>query len=133
LRPGTEQEQDLTPGELPADGARDPGAAGPRLVVIEAPDLAALPPACRLRLMPAPRRLSHLSAQWLAENRVQGVVFALFATVPDAWQIGSQLTRAGFGGRLFALSPALPNRRMVERELRADYPALRLRVLPVLP
>jgi galactokinase len=83
--------------------------------------------------MPAPRRLNHLTPQWLAENRVQGIVFALFATGPDAWQIGSQLTRAGFGGKVLALSPALPNRRMVERELRADYPALRLRVLPILP
>ena len=61
-----------------------------------------------------------------------GLVFALFAAQPDAWQIGGHLTRVGFAGRLIALSPALPNRRMVERELRADYSALRLRVLPVL-
>ena len=107
-------------------------AQGVRLIVIEAPELAALPPACRARLVAAPPRLSRLTADWIAESGVNAIVFALFATQPDAWQIGGHLTRTGFRGRVIALSPALPDRRMVEQELCADYPALRLQVVPVL-
>ena len=103
-----------------------------RLILIDAPELAALPPSCRARLVAAPPRLSRLTAEWIAGSGAQAIVFALFASQPDAWQIGGHLTRMGFRGRVIALSPALPNRRMVERELRADYPALRLQVLPVL-
>ena len=119
------------PHDVPPD-ATLLGVPGTRLIVIEAPELAGLPQACRLRLLPAPPRLSRLTADWIAESGAHAIVFALFAAQPDAWQIGGHLTRMGFAGRLIALSPALPNRRMVERELRADYPALRLRVLPVL-
>ena len=107
-------------------------AQGVRLIVIEAPELAVLPLACRARLVLAPARLSRLTADWIAASGVNAIVFALFATQPDAWQIGGHLTRTGFRGRVIALSPALPNRRMVEAELRADYPALRLSVMPVL-
>jgi hypothetical protein len=103
-----------------------------RLIVIDAPELANLPQDCRQRLLPAPRRLSRLTADWIADSGLKDIVFALFATQPDAWQIGGHLTRIEFTGRLIALSPILPNRPMVERELRADYPALRLRVLPAL-
>lgn len=105
---------------------------GPRLILIGAADLCGLPPACRLRALPAPPCLRHLTLSWMAESRIDAIAFALFAASPDAWQIGAHLTRMGFAGRLFALSPALPSRAMVERELRADFPALRLRVMPVL-
>ena len=105
---------------------------GPRLIVIDAPELAALPKTCLLRLIPAPRRLCRLTAGWIAESRAQTVLFALFAAQPDAWQICGHLTYTGFSGRVFALSPVLPSRRMVERELRAEYPLLRLQVVPVL-
>ncbi len=122
-------------GSLHHDGPTDvttlamPGA---RLIVIEAPELAGLPSVCRRRLIAAPRRLSRLAPEWIAECGARAIVFALFATQPDAWQIGGHLTRIDFDGRVIALSPALPNRRMVERELRAGYPDLRLSVMPVL-
>jgi hypothetical protein len=121
--------------KLPDDGPSNTiplPARWPRVIVIAAPELAALPSACRVRLVSAPPRLSRLTADWIAESGISALVFALFATQPDAWQIGGHLTRTGFTGRLIALSPALPNRRMVERELRTDYPALRLQVLPIL-
>ncbi|MGQ0567611.1 MAG: hypothetical protein ACT4OK_21460 [Gemmobacter sp.] len=104
------------------------------MIVIAAPELdpGHLPPACRARLMPAPPRLSRLTADWIAERGAHAVVFALFARQPDAWQVCGHLRRMGYAGRVIALSPPLPNRRMVERELRADYPGLRLRVMPVL-
>ena len=107
-------------------------AQGVRLIVIEAHELAVLPLACRARLVAAPLRLSRLTADWIAASGVNAIVFALFATQPDAWQIGGHLARTGFQGREIALSPALPNRRMVEAELRTDYPALRLTVMPLL-
>lgn len=110
-----------------------PLARGPRFIMIAAPELAALPQACLQRQVPAPPRLGSLTAEWIAESGLDTIVFALFATWPDAWQIGGHLKRMGFSGRLIALSPALPNRGMVERELRADCPDLRLRVLPMLP
>ena len=102
------------------------------LIVIDAPELATLPQACRLRLVAVPRRLSRLTPEWIVQSGARTIVFALFASQPDAWQIGGHLTRMGFMGRIIALSPALPNRRMVERELRGDYPALRLQVMPIL-
>lgn len=107
-------------------------AKGPRLILISAVDLTGLPLICRLRALPAPPRLRDLTADWIAESRIDAIAFALFAASPDAWQIAAHLTRLGFAGRILALSPALPNRAMVERELRADFPALRLRVMPVL-
>ncbi len=115
----------------PDNGGRKSGK-GARLIMIETPELAGLPAACRQRLIPAPPRLSRLSAEWIANEGAQGIVFALFSEQPDAWQVCGHLARIGYGGHLFALSPALPNRRMVERELRSDYPALRLSVRPVL-
>ena len=107
-------------------------ANAPRLILIGAADLTGLPPSCRLWALPAPPRLRDLTADWIAESRIDAVAFAVFAASPDAWQIGAHLTRLGFAGRILALSPVLPNRAMVERELRADFPALRLRVMPVL-
>ena len=105
---------------------------GPRVIVIGAADLVGLPVLCRQRLLPAPRRLAGLTPAWIAQSGIDAIAFGLFATDPDVWQIGAHLMRTGFAGRLFALSPALPNRTMVERELCAEFPALRLRVMPVL-
>jgi hypothetical protein len=105
---------------------------GPRLIAIGGADLTGLPLPCRLRLLHAPRHLGDLTASWIAQSGLDTIAFGLFATGPDVWQIAAHLTRTGFAGRLFALSPALPNRVMVERELRAEFPALRLRVMPVL-
>jgi hypothetical protein len=116
-------------GRLPIGGLH----AGPRALVIDAPSLRQLPLACRTRMMPAPRPLSGLTRAWMDEVRLPAVVFALFATAPDAWSITAHLTAIGYRGRVFALAPPLPNRAMVERELRAECPDLRLRVLTVLP
>jgi hypothetical protein len=102
------------------------------MVVIDTPELSALPVACRARLVLAPARLSRLSAEWITGNGARAVIFALFASQPDAWQIGGHLTRTGFRGRVIALSPPLPDLHMVARELRSDFPALRLVVMPVL-
>lgn len=73
-----------------------------------------------------------LDAALIAQVTPCAVVFSLFAARHDAHAILDRLSAANFRGRVFALSPPLPDRAMVERELRARCPRLRLRILPIL-
>ena len=104
-----------------------------KAIFIKTPELGPLPSECSARLLAAPARLSKMTSDWITETGLTTVVFALFSVQPDAWQIAGHLIRIGFAGRVIALAPPLPNPRMVERELRAEYPSLRLCVLMALP
>jgi hypothetical protein len=82
----------------------------------------------------APVGFSALTPGLLDRVQPAAVAFALFSPVQDAFQVLGRLERLGFRGRVLALAPPLPARRMVERELQAQAPMLRVRVLclPVL-
>ncbi len=81
------------------------------LRAVEVVDFARLTPALLDRLRPA------------------ALGFALFAEGHEAFQVLGRLERLGYRGRVLALAPPLPARRMVERELRAQAPGLRVRVV----
>lgn len=54
---------------------------------------------------------------------------AVFATDPDVFQVLGRLSKLGYKGRVIALAPPLPRRSIVEKEMRAQGPGLRLRLV----
>lgn len=61
---------------------------------------------------------SAVDAALLAQVLPDLILTPLFAGHSDAAQVVARLTELGYGGRLTVVSPRLPNRRMVETELR---------------
>lgn len=57
------------------------------------------------------------------------VGLALFCPRVDATVVLERLLRIGYRGRILVLAPPLPDPRLVQRDLAALFPALRLRVL----
>jgi hypothetical protein len=104
-------------------------AAAARLVLIEAPELAVL---CARRRAPAAVDLAALTPAVLERLNPQALGIAVFAADPDAFQALSRLARLGYRGRVLAFAPPLPRRKLVERELRAHAPGLRVRVVCLL-
>lgn len=72
---------------------------------------------------------AELTPGMLERLRPRAVAFALLARGQDAFQVLGRLERLGYRGRVLALAPPLPARRMVERELRAQARGLRVRVV----
>lgn len=70
-----------------------------------------------------------LDARLLATVLPDVVVAPLFAPNSDAVIVIGRLQSLGFGGRILILAPKLPNRRMVERELRSLTGGARLDLL----
>ena len=67
-----------------------------------------------------------LDADVLARIRPEWVVFPLMAPGFDAPHVIETLQALGYAGRACVVAPRLPNRRMVEVELRSIAPALHL-------
>lgn len=67
-----------------------------------------------------------LDADLLARLKPEWVVFPLMAPGFDAPHVIETLDALGFAGRACVMAPRLPNRRMVEIELRSIAPTLHL-------
>ena len=96
-----------------------------RILAVEGPELAIL--AWRL-----PNRTRGSTAAVLSQilaQRPAAVAVALFGMSHDVLDLAEGLARAGYAGRVLALSPPLPNRRLVQRELAGQAPGLRLRLV----
>jgi hypothetical protein len=104
-------------------------AAAARFVLIGAPELAVL---SARRRAPAAVDLAALTPAVLERLNPQALGIAVFAADPDAFQALSRLARLGYRGRVLAFAPPLPRRKLVERELRAHAPGLRVRVVCLL-
>lgn len=124
------------PARSRSDGAAEAGEGTvrrrPRVLAIDGGETLALLEQCR---HPPALVLAHgrdLDGALIARVAPRAVVFALFAAQNDAMVVLDRLARAQHRGRIFALSPPLPNPRMVERELKGRFPALRLRILQIL-
>lgn len=76
------------------------------------------------RMIVAP--FTGLDAALLARTAPDVVLFPLIATGFDALHVIELLADLGFAGQACILAPTLPNRRMVEAELRSHGPGLRL-------
>lgn len=70
-----------------------------------------------------------LDADFLAEVAPDLVILPLFSVQQDAMTMVEALTDLGYGGAISVMAPRLPDRGMVERELRALGPGLRLRLV----
>jgi hypothetical protein len=103
----------------------DPGPVRVVLVVGRADD-AALAQAGRLggRMVLTP--FSGLNADLLARTMPDAVIFPLIAAGFDALQVIDRLVALRYAGEACVMAPILPNRRMVEAELRSHGPGLRL-------
>lgn len=71
-------------------------------------------------------RGAELDAALLARVRPHTVVAPLIGREGDALTLVAQLVSLGYDGRIVVLAAPLPDRAMVERELRAAAPGLRL-------
>jgi 2-methylisocitrate lyase-like PEP mutase family enzyme len=69
---------------------------------------------------------SNLDAALLARLCPEWVVFPLMTTGADAPLVIETLAALGYSGRACVVAPHLPNRRMVEVELRSIAPTLNL-------
>jgi hypothetical protein len=65
-----------------------------------------------------------LNAEIMAVLRPEWVIFPLIEDQFDAAYVIETLKALGYTGRACVISPILPNRRMVEVELRSIYPVL---------
>lgn len=95
------------------------------ILAVDGPEIAGLAP----RL---PNRAKGSTAAVLAQvaaRRPSAVAIALFGMTHDVLDLAEGLARAGYRGRVLALSPPLPNRRLVQRELASQVPGLRLRLI----
>jgi hypothetical protein len=75
------------------------------------------------------RRFADLGPALLAELRPGRIIMPLFAAGYDAMAAVEILEQLGFGGQISVIAPDLPRPRLVERELRALGPGLRLSLI----
>jgi len=71
-------------------------------------------------------RSGMLTAGFLATVRPACVILPLFAVAFDAMTAIEELQDMGYRGRIAVLAPPMPNPRLVEQELRALGPGVRL-------
>ena len=74
-------------------------------------------------------RAGDLSRALLDRLQPVHIVLPLFPPGGDVTLVIEELQRLGYGGRITILAPDLPRPRLVERELRAYGPGVRLTVL----
>jgi hypothetical protein len=107
------------------------GAGGAAVLVVGRADDATLAQAAALggQVFVAP--ITELTADLLARLRPEWVVFPLMASGFDAPGVIETLDALGYTGRACVMAPRLPNRRMVEIELRSIAPTLHLVLVEV--
>lgn len=76
--------------------------------------------------------LAQLDGGVLHRLRPAQVICALFGKDSDAMMVAERLAELGWRGRLTVLAPGLPNRRMVQQELQAIAPWIRVEVVAAL-
>lgn len=75
---------------------------------------------------------ARLDSGVLDSVRPARVICALFGKDSDAMMVAERLADLGWRGRLTVLAPGLPNRRMVQQELQAIAPWIRVEVVAAL-
>lgn len=106
-----------------ADGAGGPPPRRTAVVAVGMPELAALGDRLPARLT-APTTAALVAA--IMARQPRAVATALFGQSPDILDLADRLARAGYRGRVLALAPPLPNRKLVRRELAAQGSGLRV-------
>lgn len=94
------------------------------VLVISDAHAGALPPEVVQIHLPYPQ----INARKLSEILPDLIIIPLFGPGFDAIEVLAQLDRFGFRGDVLVRSPDLPNSHLVERELAAVVPNLRVRL-----
>jgi hypothetical protein len=94
------------------------------VLLIGGAEAGALPPDVTVVALPYAR----VTASIIVEVRPDLVIMPLFGPGFDAIEALTQLERFGFRGEIIVRGPNLPNSRIVERELAAVVPNLKVRL-----
>lgn len=105
------------------------GRHAPPILIVDSAGLPGQLVGCTRRGVPIALPFMAVTGTVLDRLRPSAVVFALFGIEVDATVVLARLDELDYRGRVFAISPPLPDPGMVERELRAEYPRLRFRVI----
>lgn len=73
--------------------------------------------------------LNALTPSIIAQHQPDVILFALFSPMQDAISVIERLELIGYGGHIRVICPVLPKPALVEAELRALGPGLRLSVI----
>ena len=98
-------------------------------LVIEVPKTVGFVSALPLHVTPVSIQFSALERKLVSSVAPSKVVMPLMARGFDAAEAIEQLEICGYQGMVWVLSPKLPNRRMVERELRSMVPGIQVEVI----
>lgn len=101
----------------------------PPVIMIESPALPSRLTVLARHLVPLLLPAEAVTGTVLERLRPPAVAMALFCPANDAARLLSRLERVSYRGRVALLSPPLPRPRMVERELRGQFPKLRIWVV----
>lgn len=109
--------------------ARAPGSPVTRcrrILAVDGPEVAGL-----LERLPNRAKANSTAAVLaaVAARKPRAVAIALFGMSHDILDLAEALARAGYRGRVLALSPPLPNRKLVQRELATQVPGLRFKLV----
>jgi hypothetical protein len=106
--------------------SRRPATRSSRILALDGPEVAVL-----AERLPNRAKADSTAAVLaiVATQRPRAVAIALFGMSHDVLDLAEGLARVGYKGRVLALSPPLPNRRLVQRELATQVPGLRLRLI----
>lgn len=105
------------------------GRGTPPILIVDSPGLPRQLVGCTRRAVPIALPFMAITGVVLTRLRPPAVVFALFGIQVDATAVLARLDGLKYRGRVFALTPPLPDAQMVERELQAQFPDLRFRVI----
>ena len=100
-----------------------------RLLIIDVPDASARLALCRTPPLLTETTPGALSAKLLARIDPDCIAFSLFSHSIDSHSLLATLRQLDYGGHVLALSPPLPNPRMVLAELRSYADGLRFRLV----
>lgn len=105
------------------------GRHAPPILIVDSAGLPGRLVGCTRRGVPIALPFMAVTGTVIDRLRPTAVVFALFGIEVDATVVLARLDELNFRGRIFAISPPLPDPGMVERELREQHPNLRFRVI----
>ena len=98
-------------------------------LVVEVPRTVGFINALPVHVTAVPIQFSALEQKLVNSVSPTKVVMPLMARGFDAADVVEQLSNCGFQGSVWVLSPKLPNRRMVERELRSMATGIQVEII----
>ena len=98
-------------------------------LVVEVPKTVGFITSLPVHVTAIPIQFSALEQKLVSSVSPTKVVVPLMARGFDAAEVVEQLATCGFRGSVWVLAPKLPNRRMVERELKSMAPGIQVELI----